>query len=314
MESGVEAASTSCHVMRIGGVPGTGAGGVDLKNRPGSAPTEGFQACQIIVSQCTNANSNGVYFPAVPYAGKAVWQKPASDDALEVEVEVEGAEPKPKDRGERFIYYSEKAGRWYIGDALEEGGFTFRLSCGKSPMPPLQGWQQSAVLECQSATSEGGFNVPSAVVELPKLLDIQPWEDQEVCYVTMLKVLGNIVANPGEAKFCSLKLENAAIQKKILRFDGTRGFLEATGFRENAGALVLPTDRSAQAKMAHDLLEGFANEAQWDHIRKERHAKAAEEAKKEAANEGWKRPKADSSAGYGGGSESKGRGGGPMKG
>ena len=54
--------------------------------------------------------------------------------------------------------------------------------------------------------------------------------------------------------------------------------------------LSVPKDRGAQAKMAYDLLEGFANEAQWDHIRKERHAKAAEEAKKEAANEGWTSP------------------------
>merc|ERR1712048_832242 len=109
------------------------------------------------------------------------------------------------------------------------------------------------------------------------------WESQEICYVTMLKVLGNIAANPGEPKFCSIKIENAAIQNKILKHNGARAFLEAVGFRENAGALVLPTERSAQAKAAHDFLQGYANEAKYHQIRKERHAKAAEEAKKEAA-------------------------------
>ena len=92
--------------------------------------------------------------------------------------------------------------------------------------------------------------------------------------MTMLKLLGNIGSHPGEAKFCSVKIENPAIQNKILRFAGARQFFEAIGFCEESGSLVFPTDGSAQAKMAYELLEGFANEAQYNHIRKERHAKA----------------------------------------
>merc|ERR1712039_529795 len=217
------------------------------------------------------------------------------------------------DRGERYIYYSARIERWFIGDDLEEGGFTFVASCGKALMPPLTGWKDAA-LEIVETDANGGINVAGALRELAKLRDIDPWEDQETCYVTMLKVLSNIFSNPGEAKFCSLKIENAAIQKKILRHDGTRGYLEAIGFREDAGALVLPTDRSAVAKLAHDLLQGFGNEAQYDKIRAERHAKAKEEKAKDAANEGWKRPKANESAGYGGDSGGKGGGKGPMRG
>lgn len=119
-----------------------------------------------------------------------------------------------------------------------------------------------------------------------------------------------MVANPTEAKFFSIKLENAAIQKRILRFDGARGFLDAVGFREKDGVLSLPMDRVAQAKSAHELLQGFGNDAQYQHIRKERHAKAAEEAKKEAA-----RPKARGPAPSDGprfGPDSSGKG--PMRG
>merc|ERR1712039_156191 len=196
----------------------------------------------------------------------------------------------------------------------EEGGFTMVQSCGKCPMPPASGWQKGTNIAFVAPVVDGGINVGAAMTEITKLRQIEPWEDQEACYLTMLKVLANIFNNPGEPKFCSLKIENPAIQKKILRHDGSRGYLEAVGFREDAGSLVIPTDRSAQAKFAHQLLEGFGNEAQYDKIRAERHAKAKEEKAKDAANEGWKRPKANESAGYGGDSGGKGGGKGPMRG
>eukprot|EP00930_Biecheleria_cincta_P096193 TRINITY_DN88070_c0_g1_i1.p1 TRINITY_DN88070_c0_g1~~TRINITY_DN88070_c0_g1_i1.p1 ORF type:complete len:309 (-),score=63.30 TRINITY_DN88070_c0_g1_i1:329-1210(-) len=272
------AAGTSCHVTSIGGGKGAGRGAA-LKDRPGSAPSEGFQACQLAVANCTDERCNGLYSPAVPYAGKPVWQK--DGDATS---------------NEQFIYYSERAERWYIGDALEEGGFTFVQSPGKSLVPPLQGWQKNATATVAGCGSGSGIKFAAALTELPKLLEISPWEDQELCYVTMLKLLGNIVSHPGEAKFCSVKIENPAIQKKILRFDGARGFFEAIGFCEESGSLVFPTDGSAQAKMASEMLEGFANEAQYNHIRKERHAKAAEVARKEAEKDGWAQARAKASA------------------
>jgi len=278
-------AGTSCHVTSIGGKGG--GKGVDLRNRPGSAPTQGFQACKLIVGGCTNEKSNGTYFPAVPYDGKPVWQKPPPDHPMDGE--------ESKDNGERFVYYSAKAERWFIGDALEEGGFAFLQSPGKCPMPPVKVWKGADVI-CEAAPSDG-LDAAAAMAEMQKLTEIQPWEDQEICYVTMLKLLGNIVANPGETKFRSFKIENPAIQKKFLKFDGARGFFEAIGFREDSGALVFPTERTvAQAKLAHEMLEGFANEAQYANIRKERHAKAKEVAEKEAEKESWSKARAKASA------------------
>mmetsp|Transcript_89133 Transcript_89133/g.260569 ORF Transcript_89133/g.260569 Transcript_89133/m.260569 type:complete len:380 (-) Transcript_89133:210-1349(-) len=276
------------------GEPGAGEASTDapmavaegngaVKGRHGPVPTSGFQAVQITVSKCTNEKTNGVYFPAVPYNGRAVWHKsPSEDEDMKEEEGAEGAAPKSKDNGERIIYFSEKSERWYIGDAVEEGGFSFAPSSGHSLMPPLRNWHGGAVVEFQSTTSDGDINAPVALTELAKLSEVEPWEDQELCYMTMLKVLGNIAANPGEAKYFSLKIDNAAIQNKILKFNGARGYLEAVGFRENSGALALPLDRSAQAKMAHDMLQGYATEVKYQQIRKERHAKAAEESKKEA--------------------------------
>lgn len=284
----VAAAGTSCHVTSIGGGKAAGRG-ADLKDRPGSAPNDSFQACQLAVANCTDENSNGLYLPAVPYAGKPVWQKTVDNAGREDETSMDTG-------SERFIYYSEKAERWYIGDALEEGGFTYVQSPGKSPVPPLQGWQKNATVTVAGCGNGSGIKFAAALMELQKLLEISPWEDQELCYVTMLKLLGNIGSHPGEAKFCSVKIENPAIQNKILRFAGARQFFEAIGFCEESGSLVFPTDGSAQAKMACELLEGFANEAQYNHIRKERHAKAAEVARKEAEKDGWAQGRAKAAA------------------
>lgn len=286
--TGAAAAGTSCHVTSIGGGKGAGRG-ADLKDRPGLAPSEGLQACQLVVTNCTDEKSNGAYSPAVPYAGKPVWQKAADGAPAENETSDGGS-------SERFIYYSESSGRWYIGDALEEGGFTYVQSPGRSLVPPLQGWQKGASVTVANCGSGKKIDFAAAMMELLKLLEISPWEDQEACYVTMLKLLGNIVSHPGEAKFCSVKIENPAIQKKILRFDGARGFFEAIGFREDSGSLVFPTDGSAQAKMASEMLEGFANEAQYNYLRKERHARAAEEARKEAEKDGWSQARAKAAA------------------
>jgi len=144
-------------------------------------------------------------------------------------------------------------------------------------------WNNGTIVEFQSVAPSGDIDAKAGLEALAKLSQTTAWADQELCYVTMLKVLGNIAANPGEPKFMSLKIDNAAIQNKILRFAGARDFLEALGFREEGGALVLPPNCSANAKLGHEMLQGHANEANYHQIRKERHAKAAEEMKKEAA-------------------------------
>lgn len=282
------AGAETCTITAVG-AKGQGKGrGLPLQGRPGTIPTSGFAAVEILVSSCGNEKTNGLYTPEVPYNGKPVWYKAPSPE----EPSADDSEDKSADRGERCIYYSARAERWYVGDALEEGGFTFAAAFGQSTIPPLSGWRDGTLLECQSAASGGDLDAPAALRELTKLLNVEPWADQEVCYTTMLKVLGNIVAHPGEAKFHSLKVENAAIQNKILRHDGARGFLEATGFRESDGVLTLPHDRGSQAQLSCDFLQGFANEAAYANIRKERWAKAAEEAKKDAA-----RPKRYAGAG-----------------
>lgn len=275
----------------------TGSAKAAIQGRPGAAPASGFKALQVVVSQCTNTKTNGVYLPAPPHGGKPCWVKEGCDDP-DGDDPMEGDKPKSKDRGERAIFYSEKANKWWIGDELIDSGFTFVGAWGQCFMPPSRGWHNGTLAEFKGGASEGDLDAAAALTQLDKLKDAE-WAGQETCYVTLLKVLNNIASNPGEAKFCSLKIENAAIQNKILKFDGARGFLEATGFREAAGALVLPTERHEQAKLAHELLQGFANEASYENIRKERHAKAKEEIRKDEAAT-WKRPAAPKDEGGGG--------------
>lgn len=261
-------------VTSMGG-KGKGKGrGVPLQGRKGDAPASGFQAVQIVVSGVSNEKTNGVYLPAPPHNEKPCWYKAASSE--------EPAEGDSKDDGERGIYYAPRQEKWFIGDELDSGGFAFAQSWGQCVIPPSTGWAGGASIKFQGEAADGDVNGSAGLTELTNLSNVEPWADQETCYNTMLKVLNNIATNPGEAKFFSLKVDNAAIQNRILKHNGARGFLEAIGFREKDGALTLPQDRHSQAAVARDMLQGFATEASYRNIQKERHAKAAEETKKEA--------------------------------
>ena len=58
---------------------------------------------------------------------------------------------------------------------------------------------------------------------------------------TLRKILGNVVAEPSEPKYRTLKAENKAVKDKVLACRGGRQMLEAAGFeRQNVGELARP--------------------------------------------------------------------------
>jgi len=85
--------------------------------------------------------------------------------------------------------------------------------------------------------------------------ELSPAEARET-YETLAKVLGNILANPGEAKFRSLKKDNKVIAVKILRSNNAASLLLAMGFEDEGGAYRLEPDADLETmRTVHELLE-----------------------------------------------------------
>jgi hypothetical protein len=114
--------------------------------------------------------------------------------------------------------------------------------------------------------------------------EAQPWEAQEKCYGMLLKVLQNVVQNPGEAKFRSIKESSAALQQKVLACPGGEAALLAAGFSKVDGAYVLSgADAEAACAAALAALEAHANKAKQNMLRKQRDEEIAK-CKAECAN------------------------------
>ena len=103
------------------------------------------------------------------------------------------------------------------------------------------------------------------------------WPKQETCYVTLLKLLKNIVDHPTEAKFRHLNTQNAALKAKVFDIPGALDFLKAVGFQEVAGEALECSAAAEQLKTARDRLEKHADDAKMNELRRERDAKIAEE-------------------------------------
>lgn len=56
---------------------------------------------------------------------------------------------------------------------------------------------------------------------------------------TLLKIMGNIQGNPGEAKYRQLKTTNKVMSDKVLPAQGAKALLRAVGFEQPEGELVL---------------------------------------------------------------------------
>jgi len=85
--------------------------------------------------------------------------------------------------------------------------------------------------------------------------DLLPAQARET-YQTLAKILGNILKNPGEEKFRSLKKENKMIAEKVSRSGNAVSLLLAIGFDDDGGMYRLPADTDLEmVRMAHDLLE-----------------------------------------------------------
>lgn len=66
------------------------------------------------------------------------------------------------------------------------------------------------------------------------LADASNRDAARVCLSTLLKLVGNVLANPSEPKYRSVKADNKAIKEKIIGCAGGKAMLLAAGFEHHA--------------------------------------------------------------------------------
>mmetsp|Transcript_27811 Transcript_27811/g.65545 ORF Transcript_27811/g.65545 Transcript_27811/m.65545 type:complete len:198 (-) Transcript_27811:215-808(-) len=102
------------------------------------------------------------------------------------------------------------------------------------------------------------------------------WSKQETCYLTLLKLLDNVLSHPGEDKYRRLKTGNAALKAKVFDVQGARNFLLAAGFVEEEGGELLAAPASLRPESlaaAREALQKHANDAKMHELRVERDAR-----------------------------------------
>mmetsp|Transcript_148524 Transcript_148524/g.377827 ORF Transcript_148524/g.377827 Transcript_148524/m.377827 type:complete len:318 (+) Transcript_148524:118-1071(+) len=81
---------------------------------------------------------------------------------------------------------------------------------------------------------------------LGRVRDELPGDEAMECYSTLTLVFGNILRNPTELKYRTLKKANKIVSGKLGKSNAALALLLAAGFEENSEAYVFPEDASFQ--------------------------------------------------------------------
>eukprot|EP00747_Dinoflagellata_sp_TGD_P067153 gnl/TRDRNA2_/TRDRNA2_155138_c0_seq1.p1 gnl/TRDRNA2_/TRDRNA2_155138_c0~~gnl/TRDRNA2_/TRDRNA2_155138_c0_seq1.p1 ORF type:complete len:560 (+),score=118.43 gnl/TRDRNA2_/TRDRNA2_155138_c0_seq1:107-1681(+) len=112
----------------------------------------------------------------------------------------------------------------------------------------------------------------------------EAWDVQEPFFATGLKVLNNVLQNPGEPKFRQLKRTNATLKAKLLDVGGGAGseLVQLAGFEATSDEfLALPGPPDGRCTAVRDKIQKSFT-AQWEqHTREERDKKIAGEIEKD---------------------------------
>jgi len=111
----------------------------------------------------------------------------------------------------------------------------------------------------------------------------EAWEVQETFYKTFLKVLDNVLRNPDELKYRSLKKTNAAISSKLLDVGEGAGkaLVLLAGFTESDDALTLETAPDGHCSAVRDRMLQASTDASENQARLDRDRRIAEEIEKD---------------------------------
>lgn len=151
-----------------------------------------------------------------------------------------------------------------------------------------------------------------AATQALQRVDAEPYEVQEAFFKTGLKVLENILQNPGDAKFRQLKKANAALSSKLLSVADKAGevLVELAGFvlmdGEDGGTWLMESPPDGRCTAVRERLQAAATKAWEKKAREERDARIKEEMEKDKGR--------STRYGGGGGRMDVGRGRGPSRG
>lgn len=95
------------------------------------------------------------------------------------------------------------------------------------------------------------------------------WELQEKAFSILLKVLQNILQNPKEEKFRSIKASSSAIMK-VLCVPGGEAVLLAAGFSNDGDKFSLSGEDLSACSTVVAAVEGHANKAKMNELRRQR--------------------------------------------
>jgi hypothetical protein len=115
----------------------------------------------------------------------------------------------------------------------------------------------------------------------------QTWEVQEPFFTTGMKVLNNILQNPGEQKFRQLKRTNATLSSKLLNVAENAGveLMQLAGFEATSEELlVMQSEPDGRCTEVRNRLKACHYTAWEKHARQERDAKIKEEMDKDKSN------------------------------
>jgi len=107
---------------------------------------------------------------------------------------------------------------------------------------------------------------------LQRVASLEDEGRREVCYVTLMKVLGNIHASPTEGKFRRLPLTSPKLMASVLDIPGGRDVLHAAGFTVDEDSLcLLAAITSVEAALGD--VRASAEKLVMDRMRRERDEK-----------------------------------------
>jgi thiol-disulfide isomerase/thioredoxin len=155
---------------------------------------------------------------------------------------------------------------------------------------PVQVQSAPVVLGKPKETAPEKAEPPPAAIDdavagaaLKRVTELE-WEVQEPFFNTGMKVLNNILQNPGEQKFRQLKRTNAALSSKLLNVAENAGteLMKLAGFEATSEEmLVMQSEPDGRCTEVRNRLKS-AHYTSWEkHARKERDAKIKEEMDKD---------------------------------
>lgn len=174
-------------------------------------------------------------------------------------------------------------------DVIVQNNFDLLASCrawgkGTAPAAPPPAPEPAKPAGPPKRPEPAEIALDEAAVEaaLAKVNELEV-DGQVIFFDTILKILNNVLQNPEEAKFRSLKKGNAALQSKLFgpADNAAVELLQLGGFEDSAEVITLPGPPDGRCTAIRNAIQVPGEAAKMNQLRKERDAKIAQEVEKD---------------------------------